>query len=283
MKGQDAKVVSLNRKIHETAIVSPEAKLGLNVEIGPYAIIGDNVEIGDGTVVGPHAVISGWTIIGKNNKIGIGATVGSDPQDLKYGGEKTYLFIGDDNIIREYAAIHRGTEGGGGETRIGNGNLIMTYVHVGHDCKIGNRCVIVSGAALAGHVIIEDRAVIGGMSGIHQFCRVGSLAMVGALTKVSQDVPPFMTVDGHPARVAGINVVGLRRNGVAPEVRSEIKKAFRLLYRSGLNVTQAIQKMEQDLANYPETDHFIRFLHQAERGVCQADRNRKAKTEEDEE
>lgn len=282
MKGQDAKIVSLNRKIHETAIVHPGAKLGVNVEIGPYAVIGDNVEIGDGTVVGPHAVITGYTIIGKNNKIGAGAAVGSDPQDLKYRGEKSYLFIGDNNIIREYASISRGTEGGGGETRIGNGNLIMTYVHVAHDCKIGNHCVVASGAALAGHVVVEDRVVIGGMAGVHQFCRIGTMAMVGAMSKVSQDVPPYLTVDGHPARAVGINVVGLRRNGLPPAVRQEIKKAYRILYRSGLNVSQAIQKMEQELTNYPEIDHFIRFLRQAERGICQVERDKRNKMDEDE-
>ncbi|HHW14634.1 MAG TPA: acyl-ACP--UDP-N-acetylglucosamine O-acyltransferase [Firmicutes bacterium] len=264
----ETKVVPISRKIHPTAIVHPGAVIGLNVEIGPYAIIGENVQIGEGTVIGPHAVITGWTTIGKNNKIYAGAQLGIEPQDLKFKGEKSYLVIGDNNLIREYATITRGTEGGGGETRLGDGNLVMTYAHIDHDVQIGNHCVIVNGAALGGHVVIEDRVTIGGLSGIHQFTKIGRMAMIGACTKVVKDVPPYVTVDGHPARVVGINVVGLRRNGVPQDVREEIKRAYKILYRSDLNVTQAIEQMENQLEGLPEIDHFIRFIRSAERGIC---------------
>lgn len=263
-----AKVVSISTgKIHETAIIDPSAVIGMNVEIGPFSIIGADVEIGDGTVIGPHVVIQGPTKIGKNNRIFAGANLGSDPQDLKYQGEASYLFIGENNTIREYATITRGTAGGGGETRIGNDNLIMTYAHIDHDCQVGNNCVLVNGSALAGHVIVEDRAIIGGLSGVHQFSRIGRMTMVGACTKVSKDVPPFLLVDGHPAKVMGTNIVGLRRNGISPEIRAEIKRAYKTLYRTNLNVTQAVEQMEQELHGYPEIDHFIRFIRNSERGI----------------
>lgn len=268
MRGNKAKVLPFSTgKIHETAIVDPSAVLGINVEIGPYSIIGPDVEIGDNTIIGSHVVIQGPTKIGQDNRIFAGANLGSDPQDLKYQGEESYLFIGDNNTIREYASITRGTALGGGETRIGNDNLIMTYAHIDHDCQVGNNCVLVNGSALAGHVVLEDRVIIGGLSGVHQFCRIGQLTMVGACTKVTKDVPPFLLVDGHPAKVMGINIVGLRRNGMAPEIRAEIKRAYKVLYRTELNVTQAVEQLEQELHGYPEIDHFIRFIRNSERGI----------------
>ncbi|NLY56779.1 MAG: acyl-ACP--UDP-N-acetylglucosamine O-acyltransferase [Firmicutes bacterium] len=254
-------------KIHETAIIDPSAVIGKNVEIGPYSIIGPDVEIGEGTIIGSHVVIQGPTRIGKNNRIFAGAQLGTDPQDLKYNGEVTHLVIGDDNTIREFVTISRGTVDGGGETRVGNGNLIMSYVHIAHDCIVGNNCVFVSGSALAGHVIVEDRVTIGGLAGVHQFCRIGRMTMVGACTKVTKDVPPFLLVDGHPAKVVGINIVGLRRNELPPEVRTEIKRAHKILYRGNLNVQQAIEQMEHELHGYPEIDHFIRFIRNSERGI----------------
>lgn len=266
MKLVESKVVNI-RDIHETAIVHPNAKIGHNVVIGPYAIIGDNVEIGDNCIVGPHVVIEGWSIIGSGNKFYHGASIGCEPQDLKFKGEKSFLFIGDHNIFRENVTINRGTEGGGGETRIGNNCLFMAYSHVAHDCQIGNNVILVNSVALAGHVVIEDRAIVGGLSGVHQFCKIGKMAMVGAHTKIVKDVPPFVLVDGNPARVSGINIVGLRRNGITPEVRDEIKKAYRILYRSNLTINQAIEQMEQELQGSQEIDHFIRFLRSAERGI----------------
>lgn len=267
MKVIENKVVPL-RDIHETALVHPGAKLGKEVVIGPYAIIGENVELGDNCIVGPHVVIEGWTKIGVGNKFYHGATIGCEPQDLKFHGEKSYLVIGDYNTFRENVTISRGTEGGGGETRIGSNNLFMAYTHVAHDCQVGSHVVLANATALAGHVVVEDRVVIGGLSGIHQFSKIGKMAMVGACTKVVKDIPPFVIVDGNPAKVAGINVVGLRRNGINPEVRDEIKKAYRILYRSSLIINQAIEQMEQELQGSAEIDHFIRFLRNAERGIC---------------
>ncbi|NLN18516.1 MAG: acyl-ACP--UDP-N-acetylglucosamine O-acyltransferase [Firmicutes bacterium] len=264
----DTKVIPLHTRIHPSAIVHPKAQVGAGVEIGPYTIIGENVEIGEGTKIGAHCVIEGWTKIGRENKIYTGAIVGSEPQDLKFGGEKTYLFIGDNNIIREYATISRGTEGGGGETRLGNGNLVMSYVHVGHDVQMGNHCVVAHAVGIAGHVVIEDRVVLGGIAGIHQFTKIGRMAMVGAHSMVTKDVPPYALVDGNPARVYGVNIVGLRRNGLPPETRIEIQRAFKILYRSGLNVSQAIEVMERELAGSEEIDHFLRFLRSADRGIC---------------
>lgn len=262
------KVVPINAKIHPTAIVSPGATIGPNVEIGPYAIIGENVEIGEGCVIGPHVVIEGWTTLGKRNKIYTGAVIGNEPQDLKFKGEKSYLYIGDDNIVREYATISRGTHGGSGETRIGNGNLIMSYVHVAHDVQIGNYNVISHGSGIAGHVIIEDRVTIGGIVGVHQFTKIGRMAMVGAHSMITKDVPPYALVSGNPPKIYGVNIVGLRRNGLTPEARMEIQRAYKILYRSGLNVTQAIEEMERQLSGTEEIEHILRFLRNAERGIC---------------
>lgn len=254
--------------VHETAMVSPKAKVGKNVEIGPYTIIGDNVEIGEGTTIGPHVVIEGWTIIGKNNDIYHGATIGEDPQNIQYNGEKTHLFIGDNNIIRENVTIHRGTEEGGGETRIGSNNFIMAYCHVAHDCQLGNNIVMTNSATLGGHVTIEDNAVIAGLTTIHQYVRIGKTAMVGAHSKVVKDIPPYVLVDGSPARVNGINVIGLRRNGVKPELRKEIKRAYKILYRSDYSFSEAVVKMDQELDASEEIEHFLRFLRNVQRGIC---------------
>lgn len=262
------KVIPLMRKIHPTAIVDPRAELGVNVEVGPYAIIGPDAVIGAGTKIGPHVIIEGQVQLGENNEIFTGAILGCRPQDLKFKGERTSLIIGDGNQIREYTTLSPGTEGGGGETRVGNNNLIMTATHLAHDCIIGNNIVISHGSAIAGHVVIEDQAVIGGLVGIHQFTKIGRMAMVGAHSKLVKDIPPFMLVEGNPASVHGINIVGLRRNGIEPEVRQQLKRVFRILYRSNLNVTQAIEVMEQELEASSEVEHLIRFIRSAERGIC---------------
>lgn len=266
MKLVESKVVTL-REIHETAIVHPNAKLGRNVVIGPYAIIGENVELGDNCVVGPHVTIEGWTTIGQGNRFFHSGSIGCEPQDLKFKGEKSFLVIGDNNIFRENVTISRGTEGGGGETRIGSNNLFMAYSHVAHDCQIGNHIILGNCSALAGHVVVEDRAIISGLTGVHQFSKIGKMCMIGACSKIVKDIPPFILVDGNPAKVSGINVVGLRRNNIPPEVRDEIKKAYRILYRSNLIVSRAVEQMEQELQSSPEIDHFIRFLRNAERGI----------------
>ncbi len=260
----DNKVVAF---IHNTAVVSPSARIGKNVEIGPYAVIGDHVEIGDGTKIGPHAVIHDYTTIGKDCHIFQSASVGEVPQDLKFKGEVSYTVIGDRTSIREFATIHRAT-GEGEVTRIGDDCLLMAYTHVAHNCVLGNRIIMSNAAMIAGHGIIEDRAVIGGMAGIHQFVKIGRNAMVGGLSKLVQDVVPYTIVDGRPAKAVGLNSVGISRAGIPLESRRNIKKAYKILYRSGLNVTQAIAVIEQEVDSCEEVDHFLRFLRNAERGIC---------------
>ena len=261
-------VVPMRTEIHPTAIVHPKARIGSNVKIGPFAVIGEHVEIGDGCIIGPHVVIEGRTTIGRNNRIYAGACLGIEPQHLNYRGEDTTLIIGDNNIIREYATLCRGTVAGGGETRIGNDNMIMTNVHIGHDVHIGNGVILTHATGLAGHVVIEDRATIGGLVGIHQFTRVGTMAMVGAHSYVNKDVPPYLLVTGNPAHVYGVNITGLRRNNISPEVRREIQRAYKILYRAGYNVSQALEQMERELTGIQEIEHLLRFVRQAERGIC---------------
>ena len=246
--------------IHETAVVSPGAKIGRNVEIGPYSVIGENVEIGEGTRIGPHVVLAGWTSIGKDCQIFQGASVGEVPQDLKFKGEKSYTFIGDRTVIREGVTIHRAA-GEGEETRVGSDCLLMAMSHVAHNCILGN------------HVIIEDRVVIGGMAGIHQFVKIGRNAMVGGMAKLVQDVVPYTIVDGHPAKVVGLNSVGISRAGIPLEIRRSIKKAYKILYRSGLSLAEAISVIEQEVDSSEEVEHFLRFLRNAERGICRERRN----------
>ena len=265
-------VVKISRKIHENAVVSPGAILGRDVEIGPYAVIGPNVVIGDGTKVSAHVVIDGWTTIGKNCKFFPGCSIGAEPQDLKFKGEKAYTVIGDGVTIRECATVNRAT-GEGNETRLGNNVLMMAYTHVAHNCTVGNYVIMSNAATLAGHVLVEDRAVIGGLAGVHQFVKIGRNAMIGGASKVVQDVPPFMIVDGHPARVAGLNNVGVARAGIGPQVRRQLKKAYKLLYRSGYSLEQAIEAMEQELDSSEEIEHLLRFLRNVERGICRSRRD----------
>jgi UDP-N-acetylglucosamine acyltransferase len=248
--------------IHPTAVVEPSAELAEGVEIGPYAIIGADVAIGEGTRVGPHVIVEGRTVIGRNCALHIGAALGGAPQDRKYGGEPTSLIIGDDNEIREYVTIHRGS-GEGAETVIGDGNLLMAYSHIGHNCRIGSHIMLTNYAGISGHVIIEDRAGIGGMVGVHQFVRIGRLAMVGGYSKVAQDVPPFMLVDGRPARPIGLNVLGLRRAGVPPETRDSLKRAFRLLYRSNLNLSQALDRIVAEIQDSEYLGYLVEFMRRS--------------------
>ncbi len=255
-------------RIHETAVVDPGAKIAKNVKIGPYSVIGENVEIGEGTEIGSYAQIEGWTTIGNNNIIGNGVSIGLPPQNLDYEGERTFLFIGDNNIIREYVTIHRGTVDGGGETRIGNNNQLMVYSHVAHDCNLGNNITIANAANLAGHVSVENNAYISRLVGIHQFVKIGQLSLVGSHSKVIKDLPPYIEVQGHPAMVKGINIVGLRKNGVSGKLKKEISKAYNILYKSDLNISQAIEKMDQELQTSKEIEHFIRFLKNSTRGIC---------------
>jgi UDP-N-acetylglucosamine acyltransferase len=260
------------RKFHETAVVHPNARIGKDVEIGAYAVIGENVVIGDGTKIFPHVVIDGWTSIGKDCVIFPGASIGAEPQDLKFHGEKSYVFIGDNTKIRESATVNRAT-GEGEETRIGSNCLLMAYTHVAHNCIVGNNVIMSNAATLAGHVVVEDRAVIGGLAGIHQFVKIGRNAMIGGASKVVQDIPPYVIADGHPAKVRGLNNVGMSRSGMSELARRNMKKAYKILYRSGLSLTQAIDTMEQELDSCEEVEHFLRFLRNAERGIARSRRD----------
>ena len=267
----DGVVVPL-RKIHETAVIYPGARLGRDVEVGPYSVIGENVFVGDGTKIGSHVVIEGWTTIGKECQIHHGACVGNAPQDLKFKGEKTFVYIGDNTVIREFVTINRAT-GEGEETRIGSNCLLMGTVHIAHNCVVGNNVVISNHAGLAGHVTVEDRAIISGLTGVHQFVKIGRNAMVGGASKVVQDVPPFVIADGRPARVCGLNSVGIARAGLSEDVRRNLKRAYRILFRSGLQLSEAITTMEQELDSSEPVDHLLRFLRNVNRGICRSRRD----------
>jgi UDP-N-acetylglucosamine acyltransferase len=254
------------RTVHPTAIVDPTAVLEEGVVVEPYAIVGPRVVIGSGTVVGPRAVIEAGTIIGRGNRISTGVVIGCPPQDRHFQGEESRVVIGDGNIIREYATISRAT-GAGAETVIGNENYIMSYVRIDHNCRIGSHVVLVSGAQLGGYVQVDDQAYIGGLSGIHQFVRIGRLSMIAACSMVRQDIPPYMLADGHPARVRTLNHIGLRRAGIPQESRQALKRAFRLLYQSGLNLSQALEQIEQELGGDTAVGHLLDFLRATRRGT----------------
>ena len=260
------------RSIHPLAVIAPNAKIGSNVVIGPFTSIGDNVTIGDGSIIGPHAVIHGWTTIGKDCHIFQFASVGEEPQDLKFKGEKSFTFIGDRTTIREGATIHRAT-GEGNETRIGSDCLLMAYTHIAHNCILGNRVIMSNLASCAGHAIVEDRVVIGGMAGVHQFVKIGRNAMVGGMSRLVQDVVPYTIVDGHPAKAVGLNIVGISRAGIPVEARNNIKKAYKILYRSGLSLAEAVAVIEQEVESGDEVEHFLRFLRNADRGICRERRD----------
>jgi len=246
-------------RVHPTAVVDPSAELGSGVEIGPFCLIGPGVVIGDGTHLDSHVVLHQWTRLGANCAIKSAAVLGGAPQDHKYKGERTFLNIGDNNVIREYVTIHRAT-GEGNCTEIGSDNLLMAYCHIGHNCKIGSGITMANMVGISGHVMVEDRVVFGGMVGVHQFVRIGRLAMVGGMSKVVQDVPPFAMADGHPARVYDLNVVGCRRAGMSASVRSGLKQAYKLLYRSDLNVSQAMEAIEAEVEPSPERDYLLEFV-----------------------
>jgi UDP-N-acetylglucosamine acyltransferase len=248
--------------VHSTAVVDPAARLGDGVVVGPYAVIGPDVEIGDGSRIGPHAVIDGRVRMGRGNRIFPGACIGLEPQDLKYDGAPTEVVIGDDNTIRECVTINRATRDGE-QTRLGSGNLLMAYSHLGHNCHLGDRIVIANGVAVAGHVVIGDRAVIGGVLGIHQFVHIGSLAMVGGMSRIDRDVPPFTLVEGHPGRVRGLNRIGLRRSGLAErhegdELR-QLQQIWTLLYRSDRVLAEALREARQQTL-LPAADELCSFL-----------------------
>ena len=225
------------------------------------------MEIGKSTEIGAHAVVDGYTTIGEDCRIFTGACIGSPPQDLKYKDEKSFLKIGNNNTIREYVTMNPGTDEGG-VTSVGDGNLLMAYSHVAHDCKIGNGCVIANSGTLAGHVSVEDKVIIGGLAAIHQFVRVGKLSIIGGCSKIVKDIPPFSTCDGHPARVYGLNLIGLKRAGMTKEAISLLNKAFKILFYSGLSVRNAIDNTRETVESCVEVEYLLDFVKASERGVC---------------
>lgn len=254
--------------IHETAIIAPGAQIDEQVSIGPYAVIGEHVRIGAGTSVGPHAVIEGRTEIGRDNQIFQFASVGAVPQDLKFHGEETTLSIGDRNKIREFVTIHLGTEDGGGTTTIGSDNLFMAYAHVAHDCVVGDHVILANAATLAGHVEVADFAILGGLSAVHQFCRVGAHVMASGGSMITQDVVPYTIVQGDRAKTVGLNLVGLKRRGFAADVLQGIKQAYRLVFRSGLPLEEALGRIESELETTAELALFVDFIRKSERGLA---------------
>lgn len=253
--------------IHETAIIDKTARIADNVQIGPWSMIGPDVEIGEGTWIGPHVVIQGPTIIGKDNKIFQFASLGADSQDKKFRGEKTYLVIGDRNIIREFCTFNRASTGDGSKTIIGHDNLFMAYVHIAHDCVIGNHTIFANNASLAGHVTVEDYAIFSGFSGSAQFCRIGSHAFIAMGTGVEKDIPPFVKVAGFYAEPCGLNTVGMKRRGFALETMLFLRRAYKTIYRKGLTVKDALAQLEQMVVECPEVQLYIDFLQQSTRGI----------------
>jgi len=254
-------------KVHPTAIVHPGAKLGAHVEIGPYSIIGEHVEIGDATWVGPHVVINGHTRIGRENRIYQFSSLGEAPQDKKYSGEPTRLEIGDNNTIREFCTFNIGTFQDAGVTRIGNDNWIMAYTHIAHDCQVGDHTIFANNAQLAGHVHIGDWTILGGYTGVHQFCHIGAHVMTAVGTVILQDVPPYLMAAGNTASPYGINVEGLKRRGFHADAITALKRAYRVLYKSGLMLEEAKEKLIEIAAEQPDVQRFIDFLEASRRGI----------------
>ena len=253
--------------IHASAIVSPEAEISEDVWIGPYCRVGPRVRIGKGCRFESHIVVEGPTKIGEGNRFYPFATIGLEPQDLKFKGEETFLTVGKHNVFREYVNVHRGTKGGGGNTRIGDHNFLMAYVHVGHDSVLGNHIIMANAATLAGHVLIEDHATIGAFSGVHQFCRIGTHGYVGGYSVITKDVLPFSkTVSERNTKAYGPNVLGLERKGFTPQQIKHIKKAFRLLQQSKLNTSQAVEAIKSQV-NSPEVQIILDFIDKSDRGV----------------
>jgi UDP-N-acetylglucosamine acyltransferase len=255
-------------EIHPTAVVHPKALVESGVVIGPYSVIGDQVRIGQGSEIGAHVVLEGQVEIGQRCQIAHGAIIGTPPQDMKYvSGTVSGVRIGDGSVVREYVTIHRASKEGGW-TIIGNDVWVLASSHIAHDCRIGNGVLIVNYAGLAGHVEVADYAVISGHTGIHPFSRIGTLSYIGGCSKVMRDVPPYVIVDGNPALAKGINVVGLRRRGISPEIRRELQRAFKILYCSRLSVSRALERTRSELGPSAEVNHLVEFVAASTRGIC---------------
>ena len=257
----------MSEMIHPTAIVEPGARIGANVQIGPYSIIGPNVEIGDNTIIGPHVVINGHTRIGRDNHIFQFCSLGEVPQDKKYAGEPTRLEIGDRNTIREFCTFNLGTVQDRGVTSIGDDNWVMANCHIAHDCCVGNKTIFANGASLAGHVIVDDWVIFGGYTGVHQFCRIGAHVITAASSLVLQDVPPYLMAAGNTAQPYGIHVEGLKRRGFTSESITELKRAYRTLYKSGLLLEEAKGKLAEQAKTQPDVQRMVDFLEVSKRGI----------------
>jgi len=253
--------------IHPTAIVHPGAKLAEGIEVGAYSVIGEHVAIGKDTKIASHVVIDGWTTVGERNHIYPFSSVGMPPQDVGYKNEETYLIIGNDNIIRECATIHRASTKEERKTTIGNSNFLMAYSHVAHDCRLGNHIIMANSVALGGHILIEDYAILGGIVAVHQFVRIGAYAIVGGGSSISMDIPPYVSASGIRARLHGLNSVGLKRRGFSDEALNVLKKAYKILFRSNLTQDEAIRKVEQEFPQSKEVAHLAEFIRTSKRGV----------------
>ncbi len=258
----------MGHRIHPSAIVEKGAEIGPDVEIGPFAFVGKGVRIGARTVIGPHAVLGGRTTLGEENLVFHHASIGASPQDFKFHGEPSELVVGDRNQIREFATLHLGTESGGMTTRVGSDNMLMNYTHVAHDCTVGNRNVLANGVQLGGHVTMSDWIVVGALTGVHQFVRIGESVMIGAGSMVSMDVLPFCNATGDRATLRGLNAVGLKRRGFSADVAAEIKRAYKILFRSGLKVGEAVAQIRAWQDSSPEVDRMLRFAESSDRGIC---------------
>ncbi len=253
--------------IHSTVIINPKAEIDSNVEIGPYSVIGKNVFIGSGTVIGPHVVVDPYVTIGADCNIFQYAAIGAPPQSLKFEGGETYVKIGRGTIVREFVTIHRGTEFGGGITEVGEENLLMAYTHIAHDCKTGRKVILSNNATLAGHITIGDNATIGGLVAIHQFVRIGDYAFVGGKSAVVKDVPPYVIASGDRAKLHGLNSVGLKRHNFSKETLSSLKKTYRIIFRIGLTMNEAIERVRAEVEQIPEVLGFIDFIKSSKRGI----------------
>lgn len=252
--------------IHSTAVIDPRAQIGADCEIGPYCVVGPDVVLGDRSWLQHHVSLNGPSRFGAGNKFFAFCSIGQRTQDLKYSGEPTYLEVGDDNTFREFVTVNRGTSPEA-KTIIGSRNNFLAYCHIAHDCVVGNDVIFSNNGTLAGHVTVEDFVVLGGFTAVHQFTRIGRYAMTGGCSKIVQDVPPYMIADGNPARVRGINKTGLERQGFTPEMRRDLNQAYRILYRSDLNVAQAVEQIRSDLAESPELEHLLWFVTSTARGI----------------
>jgi UDP-N-acetylglucosamine acyltransferase len=256
----------MSTRIHETAIIAPDAKIGDDVEIGPWAIVGESCTIGDGCVLAARSTLERNVILAPRVKVGIGSILGGDPQDLKFKGEYTTVEIGEDTVIREYVTINRGTSQSY-KTTVGSGSFVMSYVHLAHDCHIGNSVILGNNVQFAGHVTVHDKAIVSGQSAAHQFVKIGAYAFIGGCSRIAKDIPPYVKAVGNPIKLFGLNSIGLQRNNFPEPVVRELKKAYRMFFKSELNLSQARAKAQSDLQLFPEVETFLHFLDDSDRGV----------------